>query len=130
MTLTACEVQLLAPHGTHDDDHCEYHVPLAYRCGADRDLKRLAGAGLTATCQFQMSFHKPTRSATMQRVIDQCCRCGTMWTLVFSLETEGLRDFTDCRDLKALICVRMTTRAIQHIPAHLSFGAVTCNRDN
>ena len=24
----------------------------------------------------------------------------------------------------------MTTRAIQHIPAHLSFGAVTCNRDN
>ena len=28
----------------------------------------------------------------MQRVVDQCCRCGTMWTLVFSLETEGLRD--------------------------------------
>ena len=24
----------------------------------------------------------------------------------------------------------MATRAIQHIPAHLSFGAVTCNRDN
>ena len=24
----------------------------------------------------------------------------------------------------------MTTRAIQHIPAHLSFGAVTCNSDN
>ena len=49
---------------------------------------------------------------------------------MFSLETEGLRDFTDCRDLKAVICVHMTTRAIQHIPAHLSFGAVTCNRDN
>ena len=49
---------------------------------------------------------------------------------MFSLETEGLRDFTDCRDLKAVICVHMTTRAIQHIPAHLSLGAVTCNRDN
>ena len=42
-----------------------------------------------------------------------------MWTLVFSLETEWLRDFTDCRDLKAVICVHMTTRAFQHIPAHL-----------
>ena len=41
-----------------------------------------------------------------------------MLTLVFSLETEGLRDFTDCRDLKAVICVHMTTRASQHIPAH------------
>ena len=49
---------------------------------------------------------------------------------MFSLETEGHRDFTDCRDLKAVICVHMITRAIQHIPAHLSFGAVTCNRDN
>ena len=49
---------------------------------------------------------------------------------MFSLETEGLRDITDCRDLKAVICVRMTTSAIQHIPAHLSFGAVTWNRDN
>ena len=37
---------------------------------------------------------------------------------MFSLETEGLRDFTDCRDLKAVICVHMTTRAFQHIPAH------------
>ena len=49
---------------------------------------------------------------------------------MFSLETEGLRDFTDRRDLKAVICVHMTTRAFQHILAHLSFGAVTCNRDN
>ena len=38
---------------------------------------------------------------------------------MFSLETEGLRDFTDCRDLKAVICVHMTTRAFQHIPAQL-----------
>ena len=52
------------------------------------------GAGLTATCLIRMSFHQPLRSATMQRVIDQCCRCGTMWTLVFSLETEGTRDFS------------------------------------
>ena len=28
------------------------------------------------------------------------------------------------------MCVHMPTRAIQHIPAHLSFGAVTCNSDN
>ena len=49
---------------------------------------------------------------------------------MFSLETEGLRDFTDWRDLKAVICVHMTTRAIHDIPAHLSFGAVTCIRDN
>ena len=40
-----------------------------------------------------------------------------MWTLVFSLETEGLRDFTDCRDLEAVICVHMTTSAFQHILA-------------
>ena len=53
----------------------------------------------------------------MQRVIDQRCRCETMWTLVFSLETEGLRDFTDWCDLKAVICVHMTTRAIHDIPA-------------
>ena len=36
---------------------------------------------------------------------------------MFSLETEGLRDFTDLRDLEAVICVHITTRAIQHIPA-------------
>ena len=29
-----------------------------------------------------------------------------------------------------MICVHITTRALQHVPAHLSFGAVTCNRDN
>ena len=40
---------------------------------------------------------------------------------MFSLETEGLRDFTDCRDLKAVICVHMTTRAFQHIPAQKKF---------
>ena len=49
---------------------------------------------------------------------------------MFSLKNDGQRDFTDCRDLKAVICVRMTTSAIQHIPAHLSFGAVTCDRDS
>ena len=33
----------------------------------------------------------------MQRVIDLRSCDGTMWTPVFSLETEGLGDFTQCR---------------------------------
>ena len=35
---------------------------------------------------------------------------------MISLETEGLRDFTDCRDLKAVICVHMTTVQFNTFP--------------
>ena len=66
----------------------------------------------------------------VQRVIDLRSCDGTMWTPVFSLETEGLCNFTQCRDMTTVNLCAHDYRAIQHIPAHLSFGAVTCNRDN
>ena len=35
----------------------------------------------------------------MQRAVDLRSCDGTMWTPLFSLETEGLCDFTQCRDM-------------------------------
>ena len=43
-----------------------------------------------------VGFPLPT---ILQRVIDLRSCDGTMWTPVFSLETEGLCDFTQCRDM-------------------------------
>ena len=43
---------------------------LAYRCGADRDLKRLVGAGLTATCQIQSNVLPQTNSLRYRATCD------------------------------------------------------------